>query len=236
VVLPSPRKRRSFGGAVAAQPKGSGKPSAMGQPVLSAEDANLRDYLREWRRATAKEQSVPAYVVMHDTLLEEICRRKPKFFAELREIPGIGERKAESYGQLILDVIERFRAGARAEQTASRKISPEVETLRLLAEGRSFEEIAIARKRQVSTVINLVSTLVERGDLEFQSAWVDSTRRSVIEAACEVHGIEWLKPLKEAVPPEITYDEIRLIVALRRWQKLAQQDKQKNETKDSTLA
>ena len=66
--------------------------------------------------------------------------------------------------------------------------------------------------------MNLVSTLVERGELEFQSSWLDNNRRSVIEAACDEIGLEWLKPLKEALPPEITYEEIRLVVAQRRRQ------------------
>jgi ATP-dependent DNA helicase RecQ len=225
-----PRKRRTRGGRTAEA--GSGPPPVPVGPAGLGEEAELRDYLREWRRTTAREQSVPAYVVMHDTLLEELCRRKPKLFSELRQIPGIGERKAESYGQLILDALNRFRAGTRAAQGPSKKVSPEAETLRLLAEGKSFEEIAAARQRQVSTVINLVSSLVERGDLEFQSAWVDKTRRSVIEAACDQHGVEWLKPLKEALPPEITYDEIRLIVALRRWEK----DQTKDQNKDPISA
>jgi ATP-dependent DNA helicase RecQ len=236
-VVPTTRKRRSFGGAAAAkQSISSTRAPSEDAPRLVGEDAELRDYLREWRRATAKEQSVPAYVVMHDTLLEEICRRKPKYFAELRQIPGIGERKAESYGQLILDVIDRFRDGARADQPAPKKISPEDETKRLLGEGLTFEEIALARKRQVSTVINLVSTLIERGEIDFQPAWVDKTRRSVIEAACDTVGIDWLKPLKEAVPPEITYEEIRLVVALRRRQRDEKLKSVEQSNKDSIPA
>jgi hypothetical protein len=35
----------------------------------------------------------------------------------------------------------------------------------------------------------------------------------VIEAACAKIGINGLKPLKDSLPPEITYDEIRLVVA-----------------------
>jgi Helix-turn-helix domain len=35
----------------------------------------------------------------------------------------------------------------------------------------------------------------------------------VIEAACARLGTQWLKPLKEALPPEITYEEIRLVAA-----------------------
>ena len=78
-------------------------------------------------------------------------------------------------------------------------------------------EIATIRQRQINTVANTIATLIENGDVEFDDNWVDATRRSVIEAACTRLGTQWLKPLKEAVPPEVTYEEIRLVVArLRR--------------------
>ena len=87
---------------------------AVAAPVAGSEAEELREYLREWRRAMAKENGVPAYIVLHDSSLEEICRRQPKVLAELREIPGIGERKAEVYGQEILNALEKFREGERA--------------------------------------------------------------------------------------------------------------------------
>ena len=100
-----------------------------------------------------------------------------------------------------------------------------METLRLLADGHSFEDIAKIRGRQVSTVVNAVANLVESGQLEFEAAWIDRNKQAVIEAACAKLGVEWLKPLKEALPPEITYDEIRLVVAgLRREQKVSKAD------------
>jgi hypothetical protein len=38
-------------------------------------------------------------------------------------------------------------------------------------------------------------------------------------------GVNGLKPLKDALPPEITYDEIRLVVArVRREQKVSKVD------------
>jgi uncharacterized protein YpbB len=78
-------------------------------------------------------------------------------------------------------------------------------------------EIATIRQRQLDTVANTIATLVENGEVEFDDNWVDATRRSVIEAACTRLGTQRLKPLKEACPPEVTYEEIRLVVArLRR--------------------
>jgi ATP-dependent DNA helicase RecQ len=194
-------------------------------PGVCSADAELREYLREWRRITAKEQDAPAFVVLHDTTLEEICLRRPSSIADLRSITGIGERKAEVYGRGILSALERHRNGARASAVPEKKTAPALETMRLLAEGHGFEDIAKIRGRQVTTVVNAVANLVERGDLEFQPGWIDRNKQAVIEAACAKLGVEWLKPLKDALPPEITYDEIRLVVArLRREQKLSKAD------------
>jgi ATP-dependent DNA helicase RecQ len=82
--------------------------------VLPEVDPELREYLREWRRATANRQGVPAYVVMHDTSLDELCRRRPASPSQLLDVSGFGERKAELYGQQIFDALERFQNGARA--------------------------------------------------------------------------------------------------------------------------
>jgi len=224
VFAPDARKRQRF--SAAQQSKASAAKSlspslslSQAEAPISAEEEELREYLREWRRAMAKEQSVPAYVVLHDSSLEEICRMRPKALAELLQITGIGERKAAAFGQQILDALSRFSKGARAAAPPAKKTAPALETLSLLAAGKSFEEIAQIRGRQVTTVVNAVANLVEGGLLEFQQAWMDSARQSVIEAACGQLGLERLKPLKDALPPEITFDEIRLVVArLRREQ------------------
>ena len=167
----------------------------------------------------AKEKNVPAYIVLHDSSLEEICRRQPKFYAELLEIPGIGERKAEIYGQPILDALQKFQQGERAGG-AERKAKPADETLRLLGEGKTLEEIAQIRGRQVSTIVSGVANLLETGQVEFESGWISKEKQSVIEAACAKVGLERYKPVKDIVPPEITYDEIRLVVGRLRREKV----------------
>jgi ATP-dependent DNA helicase RecQ len=188
--------------------------------VATAVDSELRDYIREWRREMSKEQGVPAYIVMHDTSLEDLCRRRPTSLAELLAVSGFGERKTELYGQSILDALSRFDKGARAAPLPEKKTRPAEDTLRLLAEGRTFEEIAKIRGRQLASVVGLVADLVEKGKLEFQSAWVESDKQKSIESACARLGLQWLKPLKEVLPPEISFEEIRLIVARLRQQQL----------------
>ncbi|HET6180103.1 MAG TPA: RecQ family ATP-dependent DNA helicase [Candidatus Sulfotelmatobacter sp.] len=228
--LPDLKKRRKFAAGqsaarTAAVPANfastgpSASPVPQTEALMSVEETELREYLREWRRAEAKERGVSAFVVLHDATLEEICRRKPKSVGELLQITGIGERKAETYGQKLLDALARFRSGARAAVSAEKKTAPALETLRLVLEGKSFEEIAQIRGRQLATVVNGVATLVEQGTLEFRPEWVDRNRLPIIEAACKQLGTERLRNLKDALPPEITFEEIRLVVArLRRQQ------------------
>jgi len=180
-------------------------------------DPELREYLREWRRLTAKEQSVPAFVVMHDTTLEQLCQKQPGSIPELLCVSGFGERKAEMYGQQIFAALERFRNGARASALSEKKSRPAEETVRLLEEGNSFDDIAKIRGRQLATVISAVADLVERGELEFQPGWLSEEKRTRIEAACAQFGVERLRPIKDALPAEVTFEEIRLVVArLRR--------------------
>ena len=77
-------------------------------PVL---DAGLREHLREWRRTTAKEQGVPAFVVLHDTALDDLCRVQPTTLAQLRGVFGFGEIKTERYGPAILAALAAHRSG-----------------------------------------------------------------------------------------------------------------------------
>jgi ATP-dependent DNA helicase RecQ len=189
----------------------AGDPSA--RRLAAGIDAELRDYLREWRRTAAKERGTAAYIVMHDTSLDELCRVRPRSLNELRGVSGFGDKKTEMYGQGILEALAEFGRGARAAKQEEEKAKPAEETMRLLAEGRTLEEIAQTRGRQFSSVVSLIVGLMERGEVEFQASWVDADKQAQIAKACTLLGFERLKPLKEVLPPEISYEEIRLVAA-----------------------
>jgi ATP-dependent DNA helicase RecQ len=188
-----------------------GDPSA--KRLAAGIDPELREYLREWRRTTAKERGTAAFIVMHDTSLDELCRVRPSTLSQLRGVSGFGDKKTELYGQGILDALAEYGRGVRATLLEEKKPKPVEETKQLLTEGRTLEEIAQTRGRQFSSVVNLIVGLMERGEVEFQASWVDADKQAQIEKACALLGFERIKPLKEALPPEITYEEIRLVAA-----------------------
>ena len=61
--------------------------------------------LRAWRRETANEKGVPAYVILHDAPLRETAARRPATLAELGAISGLGTKKLEAYGEAVLGVV-----------------------------------------------------------------------------------------------------------------------------------
>ena len=93
------------------------------------------------------------------------------------------------------------------------KPSPSIRTLELLREGKSIQEIASLESRQVSTVVERVSVLIETGMIDLQPAWVDPDRADEIRRVAMELGYERLKPIKDALPKDHTYDDIRLVVA-----------------------
>jgi ATP-dependent DNA helicase RecQ len=80
--------------------------STTASPV-AMHDVPLVETLRAWRAALAREQGVPAYVILHDRTLRELAARKPASTDELLAVPGIGEAKAARYGKSLLDVLIR---------------------------------------------------------------------------------------------------------------------------------
>jgi ATP-dependent DNA helicase RecQ len=118
------------------------------------------------------------------------------------------------YGEEILEVFRRFAKGERAsKEWHARPANPSLETKELLEKGHSFEEIAQIRGRKVSSVVVMVADLIEKGETDFKAQWVDAAKYREIQEASKQEGMEWLKPIRDALPEEISYDEIRLVVA-----------------------
>jgi ATP-dependent DNA helicase RecQ len=68
-------------------------------------DAKLYEALRLWRLAEAKGQSIPPYVIFHDSVLRDIAAQRPGSLDELAQIKGVGASKLERYGRHVLGVL-----------------------------------------------------------------------------------------------------------------------------------
>jgi ATP-dependent DNA helicase RecQ len=74
-----------------------------GAPADVDEDVAAR--LRHWRLERSRDDGVPAYVVLHDSTLQELAAVKPRTHDELAGIKGFGPVKLERYGEDLLAVM-----------------------------------------------------------------------------------------------------------------------------------
>jgi DNA helicase-2/ATP-dependent DNA helicase PcrA len=105
VATPAPRRRVEHD-----RERAGGRSNGRGRDGRSDTSASTADpalagALREWRRARAKTDAVPAYVVFSDATLEAIASAAPSSLVELGRLKGIGPAKLERYGGDILAVV-----------------------------------------------------------------------------------------------------------------------------------
>jgi ATP-dependent DNA helicase RecQ len=172
--------------------------------INQVSDAQERD--RAWRRY----HDVRDFVDSAECRQLQICRH----FGETPRWDKCGQCDVCGYD---LDWLAAARADKSPKMNKQAK-----ETLRLLGENRTLPEIARIRGVTLQTVAKTVSEFVAYGTIEFQSGWVAQRKQAQIEKAWRELGSDQLSSLKEALPDNVSYDEIRLVVAhLRAQHKLA---------------
>ena len=72
---------------------------------LTADDEALYEKLKAWRLDVAREENVPAFVILHDSVLREIARSRPRDKAALSTISGIGESKLARFGEAVVGIV-----------------------------------------------------------------------------------------------------------------------------------
>ena len=94
-VLTAPRRR--------SRPKGTARSAVLTD--LSERDQAVFEALRLWRTSLARTRGVPPYVIFHDRTLAEIARERPSSAQALREISGVGEKKAQAYAEDVRRIV-----------------------------------------------------------------------------------------------------------------------------------
>lgn len=67
----------------------------------------LYNKLRQWRKETADEEGIPAFMVMHTKVLIAISNELPSTTRELAAVKGFGSKKTQKYGEAVLNIVKR---------------------------------------------------------------------------------------------------------------------------------
>ena len=71
-------------------------------------DEVLFEQLRSLRRRLADERDVPAYIIFSDASLREMARTQPSRLAHFAAIPGVGQQKLKSFGEIFVKEIADY--------------------------------------------------------------------------------------------------------------------------------
>jgi ATP-dependent DNA helicase RecQ len=213
------------------------KRSSRSSTMPTTEEARiLWEALRDERLKTAEAQGVPPYAIFSDRTLLELVEFRPRAADQLPAIHGIGARKQEQYGPMIMEVLEKHaREHGRPDGLPAlpKSVSPSLKSqdqeelsdtealsLALFSEKGSVAEVARARTLKEDTVYTHLIRAVELGLVDgCKVADLSPEKLNRIQAVMddfEARAVYALKPVFDALGGEYSYAVLRCIRAHRK--------------------
>ena len=185
-------------------------------------DENLFERLRQLRKRIADERNVSPYIIFSDRTLKDMAAKIPTTWNQLQTVFGMGESKLKQHGPRFLKEIIAYaqqvglEIGERTipeKKVSINKTRTEYVTLELLRQGLSVAEVASRRELTPLTIYNHLEQLILAGEDIDLSKFVTAEKQEIIRKEFTRIGMEKLKPVKEALGDEFSYEELQLVRA-----------------------
>jgi ATP-dependent DNA helicase RecQ len=174
-----------------------------------AETEILFEKLKNLRKQIADLQSVPPYVIFADSSLKLMAQLCPQDLTAFAKISGVSDRKLQQYGSQFISVIQDFTQEQQLPTPLPSR--SQMLTLQLHQQGLNIAEIAERRGFAASTVCTHLSELIEMNQPVALNKLVRAEKQQIIIKAIEAIGDNALKPIKEYLGDDYSYDEIKLV-------------------------
>ncbi len=183
----------------------------------------LFEVLKQLRNKIAHLQNVPAYIILSDSSLLDLSTYLPIKKDDLQKISGFGAFKIEKYGDEFLEAVKnycnihhvesridlKFPKRPRKSIVSTANSLTKKTTLDMFRNGMTINAIAGSRNLATSTVAGHLSEFITSGDLLVNDV-VSVEKQTVIKKAASIHGAASLKILKDNLPAEISYGDIKM--------------------------
>lgn len=198
------------------------------EKIAGLSNTELFDTLKRWRNMVCSESGLAIYMVANQASLQEICTYLPLTKKDLMQISGFGKAKAEKYGDEILEAVQSFcdrynletnmsaKSGRLKKERKPKSTEPKVDTkavsFELYKAGKDIATIAKERNFTTGTIVGHLAYYVETGDIDINE-FVSVEKQKLITGAVAEHGTENLSTLIHHLPKDISYGEIRMVIA-----------------------
>jgi ATP-dependent DNA helicase RecQ len=173
----------------------------------------LFEKLRALRKTIADSEGIAPYMVFHDKTLAEISSARPVSDFELGEVSGVGGHKLEKYGEAFINEVLTF---IQEQQNDGQKVKggTYIETLNLMKQGLSPEQIAERRSLNPVTIFSHFIYLFEKGhEIDIEQYLRPNDKKKVF-TYLNKNPFDTAKAIFEGLKQEIPYSAIRISMAL----------------------
>jgi ATP-dependent DNA helicase RecQ len=140
------------------------------QRSSGAADETLFAILKDLRKSIAKQKGFPPFVLFQDPSLEDMATRYPITIEELTAISGVGQGKAEKFGQEFIEVIANYveendieRPMDMVVKSVANKSVLKVYIVQSIDRKIDLEDIADAKGLSMDELLNELEIIVHSG-------------------------------------------------------------------------
>jgi ATP-dependent DNA helicase RecQ len=173
---------------------------------------------------------LPAFTVFGNKVLQDIAAYMPTTITEFVSIKGVGNIKAEQFGESFLEVIKRFidenslllsdkpkveiKQKKSKNKSKKRELGPTtVLSYLFYSDGLSISEIAQKRRISQSRVVGHLCKAIKYGhEVDIDREVSPQKQEQILKVVKKVGG-KYLRNFKEALPDTFSYEEIKLTIA-----------------------
>jgi ATP-dependent DNA helicase RecQ len=197
-------------------------------------DRGLFNELQQLRSRCANQAGLKAFIVFSDLTLRDMARRRPSSLHAFRSVFGVGESKAQSYGETFIECIADYCAknqlatdalssqhdpGNLLGKPPARKRANFIQAVVMFRSGAKVEEVAEQLSLAQSTVQDYLISYVQLEKKTDITPWISLEDEQRIEIAVRYAAIDTrvselrLKPIREAFHGQVAYEQIKLVIA-----------------------
>ncbi|OQX76427.1 MAG: DNA helicase RecQ [Bacteroidetes bacterium 4484_276] len=193
-----------------------------GHKTISADQA-LFSMLKDLRKDISRHEKLPPFVIFQDPSLEDMAIQYPIKMEELTQITGVGQGKAQKYGEPFLELISDYveendimRPNDLVVKSVINKSGLKVYVIKSIDRKLSLVDIARTKGLTIDELLTEIERIVASGtklDIDYYvSEFVDQYHQEeIIEYFNEAESDSIQDALDELGEEEFNEEEIRLM-------------------------
>ena len=196
---------------------------SIGKQKGGAADIILFKILKDHRKKIAKIKKLPPPIIFLEPSLVDMANQYPINMEEMSQIQGVGQGKAEKYGESFIDIIKKYvkeneieRPSDMIVRSLANKSANKIYIIQNIDKKIPLADIASAKGKTVDELLTEIESIVDSGtrinlayliDETFEDCQIEEINNVLIES----EEASFLELREEFDEDEFTDEELRII-------------------------